>query len=141
MNLLLERQPSALGCTIGRLSSSGVFVAYTLEDVVRHGEKVPGATAIPAGTYCVVQSLSQRFGCVLPEVLNVPGFTGIRIHAGNTAADTEGCVLVGLDKHEDWIGQSRDALAAVQRLIGTALSHGEAVTLTVVDAVEDRGTT
>lgn len=104
----LVRQPSALGQTLGKLmwGEPDKFL-YTLEDVVREQRyqdgtlvdpakwKIAGQTAIPAGTYAVVLDYSTRFGRIMPHILGVPGFDGIRIHGGNTAADTEGCILVG----------------------------------------------
>ena len=73
----------------------GRFGVLHLEDVVRQGEKVPGQTAIPEGIYTVQITFSNRFKRDLPLLLNVPNFEGIRIHPGNTDADTEGCILVG----------------------------------------------
>ena len=96
MKLTLARRPSANGATIGDLSINGVHECYTCEDVVRpEGEKVYGQTAIPAGTYRVIITQSPRFKRRLPLLLDVPGFEGVRIHPGNTAADTEGCILPG----------------------------------------------
>lgn len=83
----------------------------TLEDGPTQGKG-----AIPVGVYPIVLSYSERFRALLPELLNVPGRTGIRIHAGNTEADTEGCILLGLvqvDAHT--IGRSRDAMAQFLR--------------------------
>jgi len=71
--------------TIGSLYLNGKFECYTLEDVVRVGEKVPGATAIPEGIYPVQITFSNRFKRDLPLLLNVPNFDGIRIHTGNYA--------------------------------------------------------
>ncbi|MEP7304227.1 MAG: DUF5675 family protein [Acidobacteriota bacterium] len=136
MTLLLQREPSAAGCTLGRLFVDGVHAAFTLEDVVRVGPKVPGQTAIPAGRYRVVITFSQRFQHMLPLLLDVPDFTGIRIHAGNVAADTAGCLLVGQGRAVDSITSSRLALAALQPQIAGALARDEAVWITIVPGAE-----
>lgn len=103
--LTLTRKWKSDDTTIGELRHGSTFIAYTLEDRVREvkGEpvskwKVRGRTAIPEGTYDVVINLSNRFHKYMPQLLNVPGFEGIRIHAGNTAADTEGCLILGLER-------------------------------------------
>lgn len=92
--------------TIGTLSIDGVFFCHTLEDPVRDS-KVYGQTAIPAGTYKVAITMSPRFKRELPLLLDVPNYTGVRIHPGNTAADTEGCILVGNFLKDDFITNSR----------------------------------
>lgn len=107
MKLTLSRRPSANGATIGNLTVNGKHECYTCEDVVRpDGEKVPGKTAIPAGTYRVVITQSPRFNRRLPILLDVPGFEGVRIHPGNTAEDTEGCILPGRGFLPDRVTQS-----------------------------------
>lgn len=110
MKLLLQREPSTKQSTPGKLFIDGQFECHTLEDIVRpRGVKVYGQTAIPAGTYQVVLTMSPRFKRVLPLLLNVPGFEGIRIHPGNKAEETDGCILVGDAPAPDWLGQSRVA--------------------------------
>lgn len=95
MILTLMRQPSWQSTTLGTLFIDGVRECDTLEDQVRHAAKIPGQTAIPAGRYQVVVVHSPRFGCDMPRLVGVPGFDGILIHSGNSAADTRGCLLVG----------------------------------------------
>jgi hypothetical protein len=108
MKLELKRTIKTSESTIGELYVDGVFECYTLEDVVRdNGEKVYGKTAIPAGTYKVICNLSNRFQRIMPLLLNVPGFEGVRIHSGNSSLDTEGCILVGRVKEENRIGESK----------------------------------
>lgn len=93
---------------------------YTLEDAVRT-MKIPGITAIPAGRYEVTRTMSSRFRVMMPVLINVPNFTGIRIHHGNTAQDTEGCILVGANAQRDTVGNSRLAYDSVDQWITTAL--------------------
>jgi hypothetical protein len=112
MELQLIRTERSGNSTIGELSVDGKFECYTLEDLERP-VKIKGDTAIPVGRYEVIINQSQRFGRLLPLLLNVPEFEGVRIHPGNTATDTEGCILVGETKGEASIGQSR---AAFQQL-------------------------
>ena len=125
MKLVLQRLQLEPDCTIGSLSVDGAFQCWTLEDQVRSaGVKIPGKTAIPYGTYRVIHDESTRFGRVMFHVLDVPGFAGIRIHSGNTDADTEGCILVGNQRGPgDFIGQSKDALAALEAKVFPVKSH------------------
>jgi hypothetical protein len=108
MELQVKRTDFFENSTIGELSVDGQLECYTLEDKVRP-VKIKGKTAIPAGRYEVIINYSQRFNCLLPLFLNVPNFEGVRIHPGNTAADTEGCILVGMTKEKEFIGQSKVA--------------------------------
>ena len=85
MEIIVAREHRNPTCTIGNMYVDGNYFAYTLEDVVRpDGVKVPNETAIPAGRYKVVISYSNRFKRRMPEILEVPMFSGIRIHGGNT---------------------------------------------------------
>lgn len=115
MLLNIDRKYPKAGYTIGKLFIDGYAFSDTLEDTVRAGDKIPGQTAIPAGTYRLILSESKRFGRILPEILGVPGFTGVRIHAGNTAADSSGCVLIGKNSAPGMLTESR---ATLSRLMG-----------------------
>lgn len=133
MKLKLTRAQFEPTSTIGRLTVDGAQQCYTLEDYVRPtgAPKVFGQTAIPAGTYGVIVTHSPHFLRDLPLLLNVPGFEGVRIHPGNTAADTEGCILVGMDRLADSIGRSRLAFDALFPKIQAAIARGESVTIEV----------
>lgn len=121
MELRLKRISLRSEYTIGKLYVDGEYVCDTIEDTVRdldkdgkfaNGEvKIPGKTAIPYGRYEVTMkvkspkysnftkySWAKKYDGYLPRLLNVPHFEGVLIHAGNTAADTEGCLLVGENK-------------------------------------------
>jgi hypothetical protein len=114
MELTLNRFKMEEKRTIGKLLIDGWFYCYTLEDTVRPlGVKSWGETAIPAGRYEIRMTYSPHFKAVLPILLDVPGFEGIRIHAGNTEADTEGCILVGHNLDGEYISSSRMALAGL----------------------------
>jgi hypothetical protein len=111
------------------MNIDGAFECYTLEDVVRpNGEKVYGQTAIPEGRYQIKLTMSNRFKIVLPLLENVPNFEGVRIHPGNTAADTDGCILVGQTKTSNSIGSSR---VAFDKLFSRLQAHKGEIWLTV----------
>lgn len=131
MKIVVEREQFDAEFTIGRLSTDGVFRCYTLEDTVRAGEKVFGKTAIPAGTYDVALTFSNRFQRTLPLLLKVPGFDGIRIHPGNTAADTEGCLLVGKVRMAAAVGQSRVAFDDLYPTLEDAFVKGDPISITI----------
>lgn len=140
MKLELKRQPSTDKATIGELSIDGKPYCYTLEDVVREVEgqpvkewKIPHETAIPCGTYHVILTYSNRFKKYLPLLLDVPGFSGVRIHPGNGPDDTEGCILVGkLDKNRpDWVSQSRIVFGPLMQRLDDAYERGDPITLEI----------
>ena len=119
--------------TISSATIDGVFQCYFLEDKDRgltqdmtlekiQELKIKGKTAIPAGTYQVVITWSNRFKRNLPLVKNVPGFDGIRIHPGNTAVDTKGCLLPGTEAQEDIVLNSRVAFAMLFSKIETVIA-------------------
>ncbi len=133
--LTLKREINGSNCTHGSLYIDGVFECYTLEDVDRKledgGKKVFGSTAIPRGNYTVTIDFSPRFKKDMIHILDVPQFSGIRIHAGNTSGDTEGCILVGNVRAEDAIYQSRRALDALFQKIQSAINDGAQINLEV----------
>lgn len=131
MDLTLKRTKLTNESTIGELLVNDTFECYTLEDVVRE-IKIPGKTAIPAGRYKVVVDFSNRYQKMMPHILNVPGFEGVRIHAGNWAKDTEGCILLGTTKGENYIGQSKDAFDKFFKKLNQALQNKEEVYLEIV---------
>jgi hypothetical protein len=117
--LTIIRDTFQPGCTLGRMYADGLFLCHTLEDTDRFldkkgiAAKIYASTAIGAGEYAGRVSMSNRFKRMMPEILDVPGFTGIRIHSGNTAADTEGCILVGNVRGKDKILDSRAAFQSL----------------------------
>lgn len=142
MEILVQREPSTLNSTAGTLMVDGVVECFTLEDVVREvpGKpvstwKLAGKTAIPTGAYQVIIDFSDRFQRQMPHVLNVPGFDGVRIHSGNTAADTEGCILLGKQRNGlDDVIESRGAFADFFPKLQAAVKRGEQVTITIAAA-------
>jgi hypothetical protein len=112
MVIKIKRLHKTDSSTIGELTIDGKFECYTLEDKERE-VKIKCETAIPKGTYKVIINQSNRFKKLLPLLLNVPNFEGVRIHPGNTNHDTEGCILVGRTRSKDFIGQSRKAFATL----------------------------
>ena len=162
MELLLKRIAKRKTYTIGRLSLSlpkgeGTssdnekaspfmgevgegLLCDTLEptwrDYAHGGRKIPGKSAIPEGRYAVVITWSPRLKEWLPLLLGGPEFnrnwSGVRIHAGNTAADTQGCILVGENTKVGMVLNSRQCLRKVKDLIVAAKDRGEAVHLTII---------
>lgn len=123
--ILLERDTFRDRFTLGTLYLSEKPIGFTCEDTDRYleenGVKIHGQTAIPRGRYQVVLSMSNRFKRIMPELLNVPDFTGVRIHAGNTHLDTDGCPLLGAVRTSDGV---RDCKLVNEQLI-EFLRHAE----------------
>jgi len=126
MKLKLKRIHFGDTFTVGELYHDDKFICYTLEDKVREIEgqdvkvwKEQNITAIPKGTYNVSLTFSNRFQTKLPLLSDVPGFTGVRIHTGNSSQNTEGCILVGMtwDNKSDWIGSSKVAYSVLEPLV------------------------
>ena len=114
MKLKVTRKEFTDNSTIGELSVNWVFECFTLEDKVRDlkadgSGKIYGKTAIPKGTYEVVLTYSDRFKQVMPLLLKVPFFEGIRLHSGNSSADSSGCLILGTAHSKDYVSNSRVA--------------------------------
>ena len=116
---VIKRMVFSNKSTIAELWVNGIFFCHMLEDKDRGltqwmteqeiaAIKVPKATAIPRGIYHCKMTMSPRFCKMMPEILNVPGFVGARMHAGNDADDTEGCPLFGdyNPSKQDWVSNS-----------------------------------
>lgn len=132
LRLTLRRLDASPSRTIGELAIGAGFLCWTLEDALRP-VKIPGETCIPAGRYRVLMTRSTRFRRMMPLLLEVPEFTGVRIHGGNTAADTAGCILVGAERGEDSIYRCQPALDRLCSLIATAQARSEEVSIEVLD--------
>ena len=142
MILELIRQHFTPVSTIGSLSINGVFECYVLEDTCR--ESLPGTwrpefkldakTAIPYGSYAISITESQRFKRPLPLLLSVPSFVGIRIHPGNSAIDTEGCLLPGQTQSRDFVGNSRLAFEVLFAKLDRAFGK-EAIKINIMKGV------
>lgn len=106
MKILLKRIFKGEDYTIGNIYVNGQYFADSLEDTVRD-VKIKGKTAIPAGKYLILMTYSNRFKKIMPLLIDVPGFEGVRIHSGNTPEDTEGCILVGKNTIKGQLTSSR----------------------------------
>lgn len=133
MNVKLIRNKDSKDYTEGKLYINGVYFCDTLEDKDRGLSqtmtvdiiktiKVYKETCIPYGIYKVILSMSKRFGKVMPELLNVKGFAGVRIHSGNTIYDTEGCILVGTKSSDGTITNSRKMFNSLMNILKTQKS-------------------
>lgn len=143
MDLQLQRIEKDRDRTPGELRVNGVFFCYTLEDRIREvpGEptckwKVDGATAIPSGRYRIVLVDSPHFGKDTINLVDVPGFSYIRMHSGNTELDTEGCILVGYqltELHTIVVGQTHAARDNLKRNVKEALARSEQVWIAILN--------
>ena len=132
MELKLVRDVRKEDCTLGQLFVDGHFDCYTVEDVVRPaGQKIHGKTAIPAGRYRVSVSRSPRFKRDLPLLEKVPNFEGVRIHPGNTAKDTEGCIIPGRVRTADGVVESRLAFDKLFDALRAELASGREIWMSV----------
>lgn len=130
--------PGAPFC-LGRMTVAGRHYGFTCEDEDRKmeagGVKVPKQTAIPRGRYQVTVTFSNRFQKLLPLLDDVPGFTAIRIHGGNTQQDTEGCILLGKILHPQdnptGVAICAERVSALTQMIIDAEEQGQPCWITV----------
>ena len=142
MELRLERKYRSNNYCIDKLYINGKYFSDALEDPDRgltdymsleeiKKIKIKGNTCIPYGTYNVTITYSPRFKKNLPLINNVKGFDGIRIHSGNTPQDTEGCLLLGLNKVKGRVVDSKVTVNKFIDIVQEALNKGEKVTITI----------
>jgi hypothetical protein len=143
MELQLKRETFTEQSTIGTLSIEGKFECFILEDKDRGLNdnltleqilkvKVYGKTAIPYGRYEVDWTMSARFKVMMPILLNVKGYSGIRIHKGNTEIDSLGCLLCGTRKKNNMVTESTLATKNLYTKIENAKKQGQRIFITIV---------
>lgn len=141
MNLILKRTDFTDKSTIGELTINGKFICYVLEDKDRGLKdsmdvkeiamlKLYGVTAIPYGTYKVDLTMSARFKKILPILYKVKGYEGIRIHSGNTAEHSLGCLIVGRKKGVDKVSESLLAMGDLMSIL-EHVPVNEEITITI----------
>lgn len=141
MKIAVVRQWPKEDYTIGRMYLNGALFCNTMEDRVvdknKNGhfdgkeKKVAGESAIPYGTYKVTVDKSPKFKRELPRLHDVPHFDGILIHRGNTAKDTAGCILVGLNTAKGKLTQSTEYEQKLVAILKECQAKGEDITITI----------
>ena len=143
MKVKIERKWKKDTYTIGNVYINGLWFCNSLEDKDRgltskmseeeiFDVKVKGETAIPSGLYNLAYTYSPKLHKYAPLVLNVKGFSGIRIHSGNTDKDSEGCIILGLNKKKGEVINSRYTCNNFYHMVEDALDKGQLVTLEIV---------
>ena len=142
MEIKLIRKYYQAKYTIGRLYVNNRFFSDCLEPPSQHltercsmdtiqNAKNKGYRAIPTGRYRILITRSRRFGRWLPLLLNVKGFEGIRIHAGNKPEDTRGCILLGFNRRKGYVLDSTRCVLTLVKMMTEAMEKGEKVFVTV----------
>jgi hypothetical protein len=136
MRLTLRRDVFSDTFTLGTLSSETGRIGFTCEDADRkmeeNGVKIYGKTAIPRGVYKVTVTFSNRFQRPMPLILDVPDFEGVRIHGGNTEADTLGCPLLGAQRTQNGVAKCKAVNDHLIKLIEEAEDRGEKVLIEII---------
>lgn len=153
MNLILDRFFKGPKYTVGHLYIDGKYFCDTMEDKDRglldsmslaeiKSKKIPSETAIPRGTYKVtLDVVSPKYSkkdfyikvCngKVPRLLNVKGFEGILIHAGNTEKDSAGCLLVGMNLERGKVLKSQETFRMLYKMLSGAKLRGEYIQITI----------
>lgn len=153
MEIVIDRKYKKQSYTIGKLFINGQFFSNTLEDADRGLDdsmplskilelKKPSITAIPKGTYKItLDVVSPRFNSQpfykevcngkLPRLLNVKGFEGVLIHCGNTAQDSSGCILVGINSEKGKVCNSKDTFKKLYNILKEANNKGEEIIIKI----------
>lgn len=143
MEITVKRKFKGNNYTIGSLYIDDKYFCDTLEDIDRgltdnmtdsyiSTVKVVDQTAIPTGSYKVTITYSNRFQKLLPLINNVKGFSGIRIHSGNTKEDTSGCILVGFNTKKGKVVNSRVTFNKLFNILQGTLNNGEQVEIKII---------
>ena len=123
--LCVKREIFTDKSTVSKCYFDGKYQCYALEDTIRRGPKVPGETAIPGGTYKVAIAFSGRYEKPMPYILDVPNFSHIMIHCGNTPEHTRGCILVGETTMDNFVGNSKAAFDKLYpKIVDAVISTG-----------------
>lgn len=155
MRLTLKRTYNNAKYCIGHLYIDGEYLSDTLEDTSRglNGKmslkeilkiKIKGLTAIPTGVYAIsLNTVSPKYSkkkffmdlCKgkMPRLLNVPGYDGILIHPGNSAKDTDGCILVGYNKVKGGLVNSTEAFIKLYGILKKAHDNHEGIYLNIIE--------
>ena len=154
MEILIDRKWKKEGYTVGKLYVDGVAFCETLEDRDRglnssmpleeiKAMKKAATTAIPTGAYRVRMDITSHkystkewyirncHGARMPRLENVPGYEGVLVHPGNTAADTEGCILVGRNKVKGRVIQSKETFMLLYNKMYEAYGKGERIRIAI----------
>lgn len=135
MKLTLIRKIFTDDFTVGELYVDDCFFCETIEDKVRElkkaEDKVPSKTAIPYGIYKIIISWSKRFKKFMLELLGVQYFSGVRIHSGNTAEDSQGCIIVGKYYKDGTVINSRNTMSSLFSKVKDAIDKNEEVTIEI----------
>lgn len=135
MDIEVIRETFESEYTEGKMYLNEEYFCDTLEDTVRilneYEDKIFGKTAIPMGRYLVELTYSLKFNKVLPEVIGVPYFEGIRIHNGSFPENTEGCILVGEKYKDGMLTNSKKTLSKLMNILNKAVKDGEDIFLSI----------